>query len=130
MELYIIVLIFLISSIGLIFAYYECFCCRAPSIEMTKAQGNKKNVVVIDVRNQSEWDNGHVDETLAPVLHIPLGSLATSSKLPSKDTPILIHCAVGGRSAKGKRLLEGMGYTSVVNSMTIGGTEAALTKGQ
>ena len=114
-------------AVGLIFAYYDCFCGKAPSRDTLKMQGKKKGVTVIDCRSQSEWDAGHVDDSLAHVLLIPLPGLGTSSKLPAdKDTPILIHCAVGGRSARGKVILESMGYTDVVNSMTITGTEEAL----
>ena len=98
--------------------------------DASKAQALKEKVIVIDCRNQNEWDRGHVN--VGNVLHIPLPQLENSPKLAKikKDTPIMIHCAVGGRSAKGKMILEAKGYTDVVNSMTISMTEAALKAAQ
>ena len=41
-------------------------------------------------------------------------------------TPILVHCAVGARSAVAQRALEAAGYTDVVNSISVRQTERAL----
>ena len=68
---------------------------------------------VIDVREQSEWDAGHVaDATL-----LPLGELAEriGEVAPDKDAPLLLHCAVGARSARAAGRLAEMGYTSLVS---------------
>ena len=72
--------------------------------DASKAQALKEKVIVIDCRNQNEWDRGHVN--VGNVLHIPLPQLENSPKLAKiqKDTPIMIHCAVGGRSAKGNNV--------------------------
>ena len=56
---------------------------------------------VIDVREQSEWDAGHV----AGATLLPLGDVPTriAEVAPDKDSPLLLHCAVGGRSARARR---------------------------
>jgi len=68
---------------------------------------------VIDVREQSEWDAGHIPgATLLPLADVPqrIGEVQ-----PDKDAPLLLHCAVGGRSARAADWLTQMGYTNVVS---------------
>ncbi len=68
---------------------------------------------VIDVREQNEWDAGHVaGATLVPLAEVPqrIGDAA-----PDRDAPLLVHCAVGGRSSRAAAWLEQAGYTNVVN---------------
>jgi molybdopterin/thiamine biosynthesis adenylyltransferase/rhodanese-related sulfurtransferase len=68
---------------------------------------------VIDVREQSEWDTGHV----AGATLLPLAEVAgrISEVVPDRDTPLLLHCAVGARSARAASRLVQLGYTNVVN---------------
>jgi len=68
---------------------------------------------VIDVREQSEWDAGHIaGATLVPLADV----LARIGEVVGdKATPLLVHCAVGARSARASSLLAQMGYTNVVN---------------
>jgi molybdopterin/thiamine biosynthesis adenylyltransferase/rhodanese-related sulfurtransferase len=68
---------------------------------------------VIDVREQSEWDAGHIPgATLVPLADVPtrIGEVVLD-----RTTPLLVHCAVGGRSARASSLMAQMGYTNVVN---------------
>jgi sulfur-carrier protein adenylyltransferase/sulfurtransferase len=68
---------------------------------------------VIDVREQSEWDAGHVaGATLVPLNEVArrIGEVVTD-----RDEPLLLHCAVGGRSARAAAWLAQMGYTNVAN---------------
>jgi sulfur-carrier protein adenylyltransferase/sulfurtransferase len=68
---------------------------------------------LIDVREQVEWDAGHV----AGALFIPRGVLAeqVEAAVPDKGTPIVVYCRSGARSALGTQLLQQLGYTEVVN---------------
>ena len=68
---------------------------------------------VIDVREQSEWDAGHVGGATL----LPLGDVTAriGEVAPDKDAPLLLHCAVGGRSARAAGRLAEMGYTNVVS---------------
>lgn len=65
--------------------------------------------VLLDVREPDEWQAGR-----APgALHIPMGSVSTSTdRLPS-GTRIACICAVGGRSAVVAEALVGAGYDAV-----------------
>lgn len=68
---------------------------------------------VIDVREQSEWDAGHV----AGATLLPLGDLPQRIEqvAPDRDAPLLLHCAVGGRSGRAAAWLAQAGYTNVVS---------------
>jgi sulfur-carrier protein adenylyltransferase/sulfurtransferase len=68
---------------------------------------------VIDVREQSEWNTGHV----AGATLLPLGDVTQriGDVAPDRDAPLLLHCAVGARSARAAARLTEMGYTNVVS---------------
>jgi len=68
---------------------------------------------LIDVREQVEWDAGHIPGAL----FIPLGTLeqAIAAAVPDKDTEIIMQCRSGARSGRGTDLLHQLGYTNVVN---------------
>ncbi len=68
---------------------------------------------VIDVREQVEWDQGHIpDATLLPLADL----LARAPELlPNRDERLLLHCAVGARSSRASAHLAGLGYSDIVN---------------
>lgn len=69
---------------------------------------------VLDVRNQSEWDeNGHV----AGAVLVPITDLAGNlDKLPADpNAPILVYCGVGTRGMYGTLYLTLLGYNNVKN---------------
>ena len=68
---------------------------------------------VIDVREPVEWDEGH----LPGATLIPLADVASriESEVPDRDTPLLVHCLSGLRSARASKTLNELGYRTVVN---------------
>ena len=66
---------------------------------------------LLDVREQSEWVAGHVQGATL----IPLGDLSGRlSELP-QDTPIVVMCRTGHRSAQGRDILLQAGFTRVTS---------------
>ena len=67
--------------------------------------------VVIDIREEGEWNAGHA----AGAIHISRGVLESEieEKVPELDTPILLYCEGGKRSALSADALMAMGYTQV-----------------
>ena len=66
------------------------------------------NAVVLDVREQDEWDAGH-----APgAVHIPLGELPSRlDELPDTDAATLaVTCRGGGRSSRAVAWLAQQGF--------------------
>jgi molybdopterin/thiamine biosynthesis adenylyltransferase/rhodanese-related sulfurtransferase len=76
-------------------------------------QRHKAGATLIDVREQVEWDAGHIPGAL----FIPLGRLGEeiAAAVPDKDTEIIMQCRSGARSGVGTTQLQHLGYTNVVN---------------
>ncbi|MDH5298353.1 MAG: rhodanese-like domain-containing protein [Desulfobulbaceae bacterium] len=71
----------------------------------------KKGLVMIDVRTQQELVNGYIQGShLVPLWPVMQGQL----NLP-KDTPLLVICAVGGRSYAAGQALVQWGFREVYN---------------
>jgi len=69
--------------------------------------------LVLDVREPDEYEQG----AIPGALHIPRGQLESNveARVPDRDTPLIVHCAGGTRSAFAAKTLEEMGYTDVVS---------------
>lgn len=79
-----------------------------------------KDYYVIDVRDKSEYDAGHIKDALNfgvrdqwTVDHA--ATIAAFAKaVPNKDALLLVHCAVGKRAKVGQAHLKAEGYTNVI----------------
>jgi len=70
-----------------------------------------EDVVILDVRTQEEFDEGHIiNAVLLPDFDI---SELAADVLPDKNQTILVHCRSGKRSESASRELINMGYTRV-----------------
>jgi molybdopterin/thiamine biosynthesis adenylyltransferase/rhodanese-related sulfurtransferase len=69
--------------------------------------------VLLDVREPDEHDQG----ALPGAVHLPRGHLEAQveAKVPNKDTPVVIYCAGGVRSAFAAKTMQELGYTDVVS---------------
>lgn len=65
--------------------------------------------VLLDVRQPGEYELGH----LPGAKLIPLPQLADSQKELDAAKPIIVYCAVGGRSRMATRLLSNLGFNNV-----------------
>lgn len=70
-----------------------------------------EDVVILDVRTQEEFDEGHIEGALL----LPDTEVAKKAQdvLPDKDAMILVYCRSGRRSALAADELVKMGYTDV-----------------
>ena len=66
---------------------------------------------MIDVRNDNEWNEGHIPSAI----HIPLGHLAERIAEVPDDKPIVVQCQGGSRSSIAASLLQKMGRKNVAN---------------
>jgi len=79
----------------------------AEAAELAKQPGT----FILDVRTEGEYAQGHLERAvLIPVQDLP-GRL--SELPPDKKVPVLVYCAVGGRSSMAAVLLKAKGYASV-----------------
>ena len=85
------------------------------TLEEIKAAMAKKDAVLVDVREQREWDEGHIEGAV----FLPLSWLREESKsdtfgkrleekLPKKI--LYIHCRSGGRARTAAGMLRKQGY--------------------
>ncbi len=84
--------------------------------EVTVAQTQQrmrenKDVRVIDVREDNEWDAGHA----AGARHIGKGIIERDieTTVPDKSAELILYCGGGYRSALAADVLQRMGYTNV-----------------
>lgn len=76
------------------------------SVDMTG-----KEEYILDVRNDEEWNNGHLDQAV----NIPHGKLLNENIPFNKEDKIYVHCQSGVRSSIAVGILENKGYENVVN---------------
>ncbi|NLE84242.1 MAG: rhodanese-like domain-containing protein [Chloroflexi bacterium] len=75
------------------------------------AQLDRDEWLFLDVREQSEWNEGHIDGAIL----IPLGQLKQrAGELPT-DKNILVVCRSGNRSAEGRDILLIEGFDAVTS---------------
>ncbi len=69
--------------------------------------------VVLDVREPDEFEQGAIPGSL----HIPRGNLESNieGRIPDHDTPLVVFCAGGTRSAFAAKTLAELGYSDVVS---------------
>ena len=78
---------------------------RESLAEIKKSVDAKKGVLV-DVREQSEWDAGHIEGAIFLPLSELKGNAEELSKRLPKDKILYTHCVVGKRSVTAGNILE------------------------
>lgn len=86
--------------------------------EITASQVNQKikdkeNFTLVDVREKDEISQGYIENAVT----IPRGFLEikVENSIPERETPIVVYCAGGVRSAMAAKTLKDMGYTNVLS---------------
>jgi len=82
------------------------------------ARLKSRQVQVLDVRREPEWDAGHIENAA----WWPLDNFRVSPPEIDHDAPIAVHCKSGYRSMIASSLLQRAGFKHVVN--VIGGFDA------
>ena len=80
--------------------------------EAAKEMIDSQSVVILDVREQYEYDEGHI----ADAVLLPLGSISEASAaatIGEQDTVVLVYCRSGNRSKQASEKLVDLGYTNV-----------------
>ena len=84
-----------------------------PNVDVATVNGllGRDDVVILDVREQSEYDAGHIPG----VTLIPLNDVPNRLNDIPKDKPVIVTCRSGNRSGQATDFLRQQGYTNVHN---------------
>jgi len=91
--------------------------------ELAERLRGERDLVVVDVREPVEWDEGHVPGAL----HIPMREVAGRLGELPRDRPLVMMCRGGARSSLVGSLLLAHGFTDLLNVW--GGMSAWLEAG-
>jgi len=83
--------------------------------EIISQQVENNEITLLDVREDSEWNEGHIKGAK----HIALGNLnIDTTKGISKDTPLYVYCRSGKRAGEAELKLKKLGFS---NAEKLGG---------
>ncbi len=81
-------------------------------LNSNKAAGAKKtDFILLDVREQNEYEIAHIEGSILK----PLSQLEFNYQSLPKDSEIVVHCKMGGRSMRACQFLQTQGYTKLYN---------------
>lgn len=109
--------IWLVLAFALLFVFLFVWPRLSMTPVDTAREAFRNGAKLVDVRTPAEFRGGS-----APgAVNIPLGEVANGIKAKGwpKDTPVLLFCRSGTRSAAAKRQLQGAGYQTVLNVGTV-----------
>ncbi|PZV25021.1 MAG: rhodanese-like domain-containing protein [Snowella sp.] len=79
------------------------------SITKLKNQLKKTQTLLVDVREDSEYQSGHIPDAI----NIPLRNLTHNLDKIPRDRPVVIYCSSGYRAAMGVMTLHLLGYDNI-----------------
>jgi hydroxyacylglutathione hydrolase len=79
--------------------------------ELKERLNDNKNLIVLDVRTDKEWDEGHIEDAL----HIHVGHLEEQIDVITDDHAIAVICSVGNRGSLAASILRRTGHQEVFN---------------
>ncbi len=79
------------------------------TVEELKSLLNKSQPMLVDVRETSEYQSGHIPNAI----NIPLRTLSHNLNQIPRDHPVVLYCSSGYRSAMGVMTLHLLGYENV-----------------
>ncbi|PKO44480.1 MAG: rhodanese-like domain-containing protein [Betaproteobacteria bacterium HGW-Betaproteobacteria-22] len=74
---------------------------------------SEQKAVIVDVREDDEWKAQHIEGAI----HIPLAQVEArlGELVQYKDSPVILQCRSGKRSAKAAEVLKSAGFTLTYN---------------
>ena len=84
------------------------------------------DLVILDVRTQEEFDEGHIEG--AVMLDFYRDDFADELATFDRDVPYVLYCRSGSRSEQARQLMEDLGFASVedIDGGIVGWQEAGL----
>ena len=82
------------------------------SQEEAKEMMDTQEVIILDVREQDEYDSGHIPGAVL----LPVGTIdetTAAEVIPEKDSTVLVYCRSGNRSKTASSMLAELGYIGI-----------------
>ena len=82
------------------------------SQEEARERMNHENVIILDVRELSEFEEGHIPGAVL----LPVGTITkdtAAAVIPDFDTEVLVYCRSGNRSQTASSALAELGYRNI-----------------
>ncbi len=80
--------------------------------EEAKEMMDTQEVIILDVREQDEYDSGHIPGAVL----LPVGTIdeeTAAAVIPEGDSIVLVYCRSGNRSKTASSTLAELGYTNI-----------------
>ena len=80
--------------------------------EAAKEMMDTQDVIILDVREQNEFDAGHIPGAVL----LPVGTITedtAAAVIPEQNSVVLVYCRSGNRSKTASQALADLGYTSI-----------------
>ena len=80
--------------------------------EEAKEMMDTQEVIILDVREQNEYDSSHIPGAVL----LPVGTIdeeTAAQVIPEKDSTVLVYCRSGNRSKTASSALARLGYTNI-----------------
>lgn len=101
-----------LASVAAIIFYHQRTASAAVGLQQAVMLINRKDAVVVDVRDKKEFDAGHIVDSI----NIPLANLKqrVTELKKHKDKPVLVVCKLGQHSGDAAKTLEEAGHSEVI----------------
>ncbi|MDA1372736.1 MAG: rhodanese-like domain-containing protein [Proteobacteria bacterium] len=101
-----------VVSLGAIIVYHQRTGSSSVGPQQAVMLINRKDAVVVDIRDKKEFDNGHIVDSI----NIPFAKLKqrVSELKKHKEKPVVVVCKLGQQSGDAAKTLLEAGHTEVV----------------
>ncbi|MBL6746256.1 MAG: rhodanese-like domain-containing protein [Pseudomonadales bacterium] len=101
-----------LATVAAIIFYHQRTASAAVGPQQAVMLINRKDAVVVDVRDKKEFDAGHIVDSI----NIPLAKLKqrVTELKKHKDKPVLVVCKLGQHSGDAAKTLEEAGHSEVI----------------
>ncbi len=105
-------ILFAVGTVAMLALQTQAADHTTDSLTTVKENVEKDKAVLVDVREKSEWDAGHIDGAI----FLPLSAIRDGlskdeiARLP-QDKILYVHCVIGKRALTAGNTIEKLGYT-------------------
>ena len=123
-------LIFLVLPLGVFAQSAGAYPVTGGRVNITQARAllaAEPGTVIVDVRTAAEYNSGYIPGALL-LPNTSINARSAGQAIPALDTPVLVYCRSGNRSAQAARSLAALGYSRIYDLGPITAWDGALVR--